>query len=230
MTQRGGNIMATKRARFSLILVALAAVSHDVQGQGGNGNPGVIPPGARYRGLTYGEWGTKWWQAAFALPVVNGDHPVISGGAFRGDDGVMFLSQANGVGGTVTVELTIPSGTPLLVPVVNAECSTLEPPPFHGDDEASLRECANEALDNTSGWFAVIDGRPVNNLDAYRPDSPLFTFGPLPEDNLLGAPAGATSPSVDAGVYLLLTPLSVGQHVVRVGATFPPNFGGTIVT
>jgi hypothetical protein len=227
--------MATKCARLLLILVALAAVTYDAQGQGGNDNPGVIPPNARYRGLTYGEWGARWWQAALTIPVVDGYHPLISGGAFGGDEGVVFLSQAYVVGGNVTVDITIPSGTALLVPVVNAECSMIEPPPFHGDDEESLRACANAALDATSGWSAVIDGRPVNNLDAYRTDSPLFTFGPLPANNYLAffgvdAPAGATSPSVDAGVYLLLTPLSVGQHVVSVSATFPPGFGGTIVT
>ena len=44
------------------------------------------------------------------------------------------------------------------------------------------------------------------------------------EDNLfeffgLDAPAGTTSPAVDAGVYLLLAPLSVGTHVVHFGGT-----------
>jgi hypothetical protein len=129
----------------------------------------------------------------------------------------------------VTVELTIPPGTALFFPVVNTECSVIEPAPFHGDDETSLRACANGHIDNTSGRFAVIDGVPVNNLDAYRVESPLFEFGPLPENNLLGAPAGATSPSVDAGVYLLLAPLSVGQHVLRVGGTFD-EFGASIDT
>ena len=41
---------------LGLVLVALVAVSSDVQAQGGNKNPGVIPPNAKYRGLTYGEW------------------------------------------------------------------------------------------------------------------------------------------------------------------------------
>jgi hypothetical protein len=96
----------------------------------------------------------------------------------------------------------------------------LEPDPFHGDDEEELRACANGHIDNTSGRFAEIDSVPVNNLDAYRVESPLFEFGPLPENNLFGEPAGTTSPSVDAGVYLLLAPLSVGQHEVHVGGTF----------
>ena len=74
----------------------------------------------------------------------------------------------------------------------------------------------------------------MKNLDAYHVESPLFEFGPLLADNLLaffgvGASAGATSPSADAGVYLLLAPLSVGTHTVRVGGTFD-EFGVSIDT
>src|SRR5713226_1030898 len=129
------------------VVVYLVAVSYDAQAEGGNRNPRVIPPNARYRGLTYGEWGARWWQAAFSVPVVDGDHPLISGGAFGGENGVLFLS---GVGGGVTIELTIPPGTALFFPVVNTECSVIEPDPFHGDDEVSLRACANDHIDNTS--------------------------------------------------------------------------------
>jgi hypothetical protein len=192
-----------------------------------NPNPGVLPPNSHPHGKTYEEWEAKWWQAAFAIPVVNGDHPIISGGAFGGEDGVLFLAAV--VGSAVTVNLTIPPGTALFFPVVNTECSEIEAAPFHGDDEASRRDCANGIMDNTSGLFAVIDGKPVNNLDAYRVESPEFVFGPLPQNNILGAPAGATSPSVDAGVYLFLAPLSVGQHVIRVGGTFD-EFGLSIDT
>jgi hypothetical protein len=109
--------------------------------------------------------------------------------------------------------------------IFHSECSQLEPDPFHGEDEASLRQCANDFIDlYSSGYFASIDGRSVNNIDAYRSDSPLFEFGPLPENNLfqflgLDAPAGTTSLSVAAGYHLLLPPLSVGRHEIRVGVT-----------
>lgn len=201
------------------VVVSLVAVSYNAQAA--NGNPRVIPPNARYRGLSYGEWGARWWSTVFSIPVVGGSHPVITGGAFDGEKGVLFLA---GIGGGATFDITIPAGTPLFFPVVNAECSVLEPDPFHGDNEASLRACANGHIDHTSGRFAVIDGVPVNNLDAYRVESPLFEFGPLPEDNLfeffgLDAPAGTTSPAVDAGVYVLLAPLSVGEHVLHFGGT-----------
>jgi len=194
-------------------------------------NPKIILPNAKYKGLTYGEWGAQWWSTVFSIPVVDGSHPVISGGAFGGDNEVLFLA---GIGGGATFDITIPAGTALFFPVINAECSVLEPDPFHGDDEAALRACANGHIDNTSGRFAVIDGVPVKNLDAYRVQSPLFEFGPLPEDNLfeffgLDAPAGTTSASVDAGVYVLLAPLKVGTHTVRFGGTFD-LFGFSIDT
>jgi hypothetical protein len=227
ITQIGGGIMAIKCARVLLVLVTLglvtlAAVPYDAQAQGGNKNPGVIPPHAKFRGLSYGEWGARWWSTALSIPVVEGSHPVISGGAFGGDNGVLFLA---GIGGGATFDITIPAGTALFFPVVNSECSILEPDPFHGDDEAELRECANGHIDNTSARFTVIDSVPVNNLDAYRVQSPLFEFGPLPEDNFfeffgLTAPAGTTSPFVDAGVYVLLAPLKVGTHTVHFGGTF----------
>jgi len=187
-----------------------------------NPKPGIFPPNSTPYGKTYGEWGARWWQAAFSIPVVDGNHPLFSGGAIGEENGVLFLAA---VGGGATIDITIPVGTALFFPVINAECSVLEPDPFHGDDEASLRACANGHIDNTSGRFAVIDGVPVKNLDAYRVESPLFEFGPLPEGNLfeffgLDAPAGTTSPAVDAGVYLFLAPFRKGSHTIHVGGTF----------
>jgi hypothetical protein len=152
------------------------------------------------------------------IPVVNGNHPLFSGGAFGEQKGVVFLAA---VGGGASIDLTIPARAALFFPVINAECSVLEPDPFHGDNEAELRACANGHIDNTSGLFAAIDGVPVNNLGSYRVESPLFEFAPLPPDNVFGAPAGTTSPAVDAGVYLLLAPLAVGntQSKSREGPT-----------
>jgi hypothetical protein len=220
----------TRKLVTAMLAVVLAVPVTSYHAEAANAGPGVIPPHAKYRGLDYGEWAAKWWQAVFAIPVVGGQHPVLTGGRFGGEDGVVFLAA---VFGQATIDVTVPAGTPLFVPVVNSECSVIEPDPFHGDDEASLRACANSHIDNTSDLFAELDGTLLN-LDAYRVESPLFEFGPLPADNLLSffgldAPEGTTSLSVDAGIYLLLAPLSVGQHVLRVGGTFD-EFGVAIDT
>jgi hypothetical protein len=126
------------------------------------------------------------------------------------------------VGGGAEIDVTVRPGSAILVPVLNVECSSLE---GNGDTDEELRACANGHLDNTSNLHATIDGVPVQNLEDYRVESPLFEFS-LGEDNLfeflgLDSPAGTTSACVDAGVYLLLRPLGKGStRTVEVGGIF----------
>ncbi len=220
------------RSRLSLIaLLALlvhgVAENPSVLAQSSNDNPGVVPANEKYLGLTYGEWQARFWQALFEIPVVNGIHPFLTYGAFGGKDGVVFLSPSYYYPGvSCLVEVKIPAGTPLFMPVrYNVECSQLEDPPFHGDDEASLRKAASDWIKKyASDYYAFIDGRPVTNINTYNINSPEFEVGPLPENNFLeffGAKdtVGKTALAAAAGCHLLLTPLEVREHEVVVGCT-----------
>jgi hypothetical protein len=178
-----------------------------------------VPSHAKYRGLTYGEWTSMWWQAVFATPIEAGSHPLITGGAFGGNNRTVFLSAPVApVGSQTTLRVSIPAGTNLFVPIITVECSVAEDPPFHGDDETELRSCANGLLDLVSDPYAEIDGRPVGDPGAYRVESPLFHWGPLPAGNPLGLSAGTQSDAVGAGYFLLLAPFSVGDHRIVVRA------------
>jgi hypothetical protein len=216
--------MSTKSVRTNLML--LAGIPLLVAALGANQNPRVIPPDAAYRGLTYGEWAAEWWKAVFAAPVEGGVHPLFTGGAVEGEKGIVFLGSPVLPAGSPISELavTITPGTPLFLPLVTVECSVFEGPPFHGDDEPSLRACANDLLDLVSDLSSEIDGRPLNNLDAFRVESPLFGWGPLPADNALGAPEGTESDAVAAGYFLMLPPLSVGVHEITTRAAID-SFG-----
>ena len=182
----------------------------------------VLAPNDTYAGRSYADWEARWWQAALSIPVVGGDHPLISGGPFAEDSGVQFLAAAFC---TNSYEVNISEGTALFLPIINVECSVPEADPFHGDDEASLRACANGHIDHTSGIFAEVDGEGIDVAN-FRFESALFQWGPLPTDNVYGLPAGATSDAVDAGYYLLVKPLSVGRYTIRTRGTFD-DFGLT---
>ncbi len=203
----------------------VAAMTPVVQAGSRNPNPRVLPPHSNAYGNTYGEWSAKWWQWAFSLPV--GAHPLFNtADCSAGQSGKVFF-----LGGTfVTTEdpsgivvgaaernCTVPTGKALFFPIINSECSTLE---GNGATDAELRECAEFFQDHALDLEATIDGVPIQDLERYRVQSPLFTYGPLPADNVLqsfevsGAVQGATSPAVADGVYLLLSPLSVGQHTI----------------
>lgn len=207
-------------------IVIVAAIAPAVAwGQGGRGNPGVIPPDARYKGLTYGQWVAKWQQAACAIPVVGEDHPFLSGEPFGKEKGIRFLT---GLPGGVTVNVTIPAGTALFFPLFVAECSNLEAPPFYGANAAEQAAIVNGFIDDVSDLGAEIDGRAVRHPEFYRVQSPQFVLR-VPENNILGVPGPATGTSVSEGYFLLLAPLSVGTHSIRFTATYPP-FAYTIDT
>jgi len=190
-------------------------------------NNSIAKPQGSYQGQSYGEWSAEWWQTMLSMPVVNGQHPLLNGGALTNGSGEVFLAAAPS--GPATISITIPSGTPIIVPIVNAECSTVEEPPFQGETEPELRACANGHIDQTTLLSATIDAVPVSELQTYRTQSPLFEFT-LPANNVLNEPAGTTGQAVDAGVYLVIKPLSrQTTHTIRVSGTFP-QFNTTIDT
>lgn len=104
-----------------------------------------------------------------------------------------------------------------------------EEPPFHGEDEAELRACANGLLDVVSDPYAAIDGSPVKDPGGYRVESPVFRYGPLPAGNVLGLPPGTQSDAVAAGYVLVLPPFSAGVHRITVRANVA-DFGIAVDT
>jgi hypothetical protein len=88
---------------------------------------------------------------------------------------------------------------------------------------------------SASELHASVDGVPVGDLDpattpyracagpAARCTGPAFSIA-LPDNNLLGLPAGIWAPAVADGYYLLLSPLPPGPHTINFGGT--GNFGG----
>jgi hypothetical protein len=214
-----------RMAAVALLIALLAAASHQGLAQGSQRNPGIIPPNAQFRGLSYQDLEARFWQTLLSIPVVDGDHPLFSGGPIDAGDGIVFLAAPFG---GAELDVTISAGTALFFPIVDVECSELEPDPFHGDDEEEQRACANDWMDQVYDLTATIDGRSVNNLaTAYRFESKQFVMGPLPENNVfeffgLDAPAGTTTTAVDAGYYLFLAPLSVGEHEIHITGKLDP--------
>ena len=98
-------------------------------------------PLAKYKGLTSGEWPAVWWQAVFATAVEAGNHPLIDGGAFGGNNRTVFLGGPVLPAGSpkVTIPVTVPPGTHLVVPIITVECSVAEAAavPWRGRGPAS---------------------------------------------------------------------------------------------
>src|SRR5205823_8952020 len=121
-------------------------------GHGAPGNPAIAPPNSHPFGLSYGEWSARWWQWAFSLPVDH--HPLYdTADCSAGQSGkVWFLGASfaptvTGSGQVVAIatrHCTVPTGTALFFPILNAEASTAE---RNGTTEAELRAAAQSFQD-----------------------------------------------------------------------------------
>jgi hypothetical protein len=131
---------------------------------------------------------------------------------FLGGTFTVFEFQPGAVVGVAERSCSVPHGKALFFPIVNAECNTIEDP---NDTEDKLRVFANDLADHIGNLHAAIDGEDLTNISRYRVESPPFTFGPLPPNNVPGKMEGSTADSVSDGVYLMLAPLSSGQHDIH---------------
>ena len=193
---------------------------------GSNWNPEVLPPNSHPFGATYGEWTARWWKWCYSLP--RDHHPLFdTADVSAGQSGhVWFLGgtfatveEGGIVVGKANRTCTVPVGTALFFPIVNVEAATAE---GNGDTDADLRAVAEYYINHTTNLACKIDGRPVNNLQNYRVQSPLFQYGPLPDNNVPEPqlPTGTVSDAVSDGVWLMLAPLSVGHHTIHFTGEF----------
>src|SRR3954452_3884451 len=120
----------------------------------------------RETGKTYGEWSAAWWQYVLSIP--QSQNPLLDAtGALcgQGQSGPVFFlvgtfttEVVNGdVFGTANrSQCTAPAGKPLFIPILNAECSTVE---GNGTTEAQLRECAHGFVNNVTELSLEVDGK-----------------------------------------------------------------------
>jgi hypothetical protein len=216
---------------LSVVLASACAATPDAselarqQGRG-NPNPTIVPFGAHPDGLSYAEWGARWFQWQFSLPA--DANPVVdTADCSAGQVGhVWFLAGAN-QSTTETRNCSIPAGTALFFPVANVFDGAENLPPPYGvnspDPVGTARANASTSIATASGMAVTIDGAVVQEVTSYFVDadsSPVFEI-PLPPNNLLGIPSGDlpndTIPNaVHAGYYLFLTPPPAGEHTLRI--------------
>jgi hypothetical protein len=189
------------------------------------GNFHIVPPDATFFRNTYSQWAGSFWQWALALPLAG--HPFAA--CPNPNDSTAFAQQQSGNGnvwywsapdGPLTCYATLPVGKALFLTIRDVETSTLEAVPFYGATEADRRENSKWWADHIVNVFVIIDGEPVENLQAYRlPNgTPDFKFtAPTP---WIFGDTGGIGRSVADGYYMMLDSLSKGNHTIHYGGTF----------
>jgi hypothetical protein len=123
--------------------------------------------------------------------------------------------------GVESVTCVVPPRTELFVTVYTTECSTLEEPPYYGEDEAELRACARAADSEIAVTELAVDDVAVEPTEV---ETRLLRVR-LPADNIFGLPARTRAESVGHGWVAALRPLSSGVHVITLHAEGTDVFG-----
>lgn len=178
----------------------------------------TVPPG-----LT-----ATWWQWAMSIPS---DHnPLLDEtGALcaEGQSGeYWFLAGVWNESGEATRECAIPAGKRILFPLVNMEVDTYDKNGFVyycGQPPITVKkmeDCARHVADSATAVQGIVDGEDVVGPDmaGFRVASPFFQVD-LPKNNLLGPAPAEDVTVVSDGYWILLPPLSPGQHQIVLGGT-----------
>ncbi len=189
-----------------------------------NPNPGVVPITHSFHGMKYSEWAGEWWKWTASIPT-SMDPVADTTGEFAdvGQSGsVWFLAGSWGETGVVRT-VTIPSDKWLFLPILNTGWVNIEvlgDAPWSPDQRAYAWSVTLPFLEADHELSCEIDGDSVSDLESYwvataDGDEYMMTY---PEDNYFGIPAFTYGPSIDAGYYLMLRPLSAGEHTIHIAS------------
>ena len=192
-------------------------------------NSQAFPPQSHPYGASYPEWAARYWQWVMSFPAKHnpGDGTAPQESAQSGK--VWFLASSPNHQ-IVTRQITVPEGKALFFAALavyenNAACPT----PTTNSVEFMLNDLNGLWDTHASLTSVTIDGVPVAKLDnpqttPYRLQT-IFNVTVATHDNLFAGDCvldGSTVPTVTVGAFLMVKPLSVGNHTIEIRGEAAP--------
>ena len=126
-----------------------------------------------------------------------------------------FLAGSLGTDEKVKRTCTVPDETKLFFPVANVVGFPSAPGETRQGQRQLARQVIREVVNAPDFRMSVtVDGKKLESNRIVRALSPVFSFT-LPEDNVLGLPAGRYNDASSNGLWVTLRPLSEGKHTIH---------------
>lgn len=164
-------------------------------------------------GKSYPEWAADWWKFVLEYPVKDARLTDSDGSlcAVNQTGNVWILPGAES--GEIIRNCVVPQGVALLVSPTDSFCNKQQQPSV-GDNEQEIRKCVKADIDEDEYSHTYLDGVQLSNLhDVNRLQSVVF--------DLYYPPNEGPYKTVADGVFLMLKPLSPGNHTLIQEAGAP---------
>jgi hypothetical protein len=226
--------------KLGFLIAAIVLLAQPAVGR--NPNPGVAPIKSSPHGMSYSQWAQAWWTWLISIPA--DQNPALdTTGQFAnlGQDQKVFFLAGTLFGGTFERDVTVPPGTALFFPVVNAvfwapddlddaaffaEQAGLDPTTM--TDEELIRFIVNLSMDDPANLQVTIDGKPLRDLASYRAESDPFELIDTDLIDTLGGEISHPNSAIADGYWLMLNPLAPGQHTIHIVSELDQGpFAGT---
>jgi hypothetical protein len=201
-----------------IVVVIAVAIGLAMPGVAIAKQPLTFAPDSSPFGKSFAKWTAEWWQFVVSIPIPNNPLLDTTGkDCVVGQRGpVWFLSSGTGGGVPLTLTCSIPQGKAILLPPlteIDVNVTT--------QSAAELREEIGPCFGPGATASVELDGNRLDpRVAENRVLSTVFEIT-LPIDAVFLAP-GTYSPAVADGFWVMLKPLDVGTHTLRVtGATAP---------
>ena len=201
----------------------------------------VFPPQAHPYGASYQEWAARYWQRTLSLPIDAASYAAPLSDGQSGE--VWLLASPLGTPPSDTFQFSIPEGKALLISPLTFWADNANCPSFTDFTVDELRAQVSGGWSQVSEASFTIDGVNIPGLtnpqdSPYLFDSTVFSYT-LPDHDtyptvLFGATCIANGTTIDGavakGVFLMVKPLPVGQHLIHMSAVFGPAASPFLVT
>jgi hypothetical protein len=194
------------------------------------------PPGPHY-GQTYAEWGATWWKWLYETPAEN--HPILD---TTGENcavgqpatGPFYLVGA--FGGMETRDCTAPADRPLFFPIGNFSGDNCGVPEEDQLTDEEIIEFANSDAISFEEMSLTIDdtvvGDTPEDFAAYRTEATEYSYDVPAEGSLYASFGldftGHCEPSYASGYWIMLEPLSAGDHSLNFSVHNAPSMEGAM--
>ncbi len=201
----------------SAVALLVSASTPVRAGSRGNVNPRVHPPNSTPYGKTYGEWAARYWQ--WLTSFTPAESPAFEQGdvvfGAEKQSGPVWILESGNIG-VWDRNVHVPLGKGILFSFTGTECDSLSPPDsgFYGGNEEELLAGVLQLQNFHLSLSGEVDGVPILDIERYLVISPLFDFT-YPEGGF-----GTPGPGIGMaqGWFIVLAPLSKGQHTIHVHA------------